>query len=620
MAELKSILFLVRDLCRRPRIGELPARAPGQRTRRRGLPMLCLVRADDIRDPVRDQIHEALHTPQRVPHALLTLDPGPSYPPSAEDDVLLPAKASDVPAVRAMLAELAAQFKRGANAGAGRIRFGRFGLLTWLMDQRRDPDETKPRDPDQWLRDQLRTYDLQRLTSGTGVLDTLPVTGWAAGLARTMLRISPRLWSALRRTGRIPLIGGKYRWFLRKQPYLTPRDPGSFLGFAERLTGDEYRRQDPDQLLHLLVHAFLDDLRRAFGHRHWPWRLRGARRTAYLVTLLDGISRDNRGYRLLKLVNDVRTDTGQFDPLLVIATSQMVPPYAREPTDTDAAASDRYADWRDQFTEDSRAGKPNAWYLPLTVTRITTGTVQLAIARPPWWSRRWVPVMVMLCLAGLAGVPTARSQPWGHWLTDATIAAGVLMACWAAYALVVLAWRTMRRRGRSADARHGSRTGHGRVHDGPGRGMDGSSDDWFRRALIALGALAIAMLIMWAPMSRAVHNADTWSLIATAVPATVAAVGGLLAGTGAMISAIRKRGGRNPPPPPPKGSSSQPAPGSPWDTLTNLLAMLKKGTIGQTDYVVLTSELITRINSNGRSTPAGEAGWSPSEDDPEDGA
>lgn len=406
-ADQDSVMDLVRQLCQRPRVGELPARKPGQRIWRRGLPMLCLVRPETIRDEVRGQIKRVLQdaTPHRIPHALLELNPGRSYPPSAENDVLLPAKADDVKDVRAMLAALAAQLKRAANAGEGRIRFGRFGLIDWLMDQHHGTEEGRPRDPDQWLRDQLRAYDLQRVSTGTAVLDTVPVTGWVAATARLLLRFSPRLWSGLRRTGRIPLIGGKYRWFLRKQPYLTPRDPGSFLGFAERLTGDQYRLQDPEALLRLLVHAFLDDLRRAFGHRHWPWRLHGARRMAYIVAVLDGISRDNRGYRLLKLINDVRTETGQFDPLLIISTSQMVPPYAQAPDTKDDNPARRYAVWRKQFSDQSRAGKPNAWYLPLTVADPVSDRIQLAISRPPWWSSRGIAVALAILLGGLLGGP-----------------------------------------------------------------------------------------------------------------------------------------------------------------------------------------------------------------------
>jgi hypothetical protein len=71
------------------------------------------------------------------------------------------------------------------------------------------------------------------------------------------------------------------------------------------------------------VHAFLQDLRRAHARR--PGRLEGWRRTAYPVALIDNATEGSAGYRLMQLVNDVRNETGQSDPLLVVCTSSQVP-------------------------------------------------------------------------------------------------------------------------------------------------------------------------------------------------------------------------------------------------------------------------------------------------------
>lgn len=74
----------------------------------------------------------------------------------------------------------------------------------------------------------------------------------------------------------------------------------------------------------LLVNAFLEDLRRAYWLR--PWHLFRRRRMTYPILLLDNITADNGGYLLLRLVNDIRNQVGLFDPLLVVATSDRMPP------------------------------------------------------------------------------------------------------------------------------------------------------------------------------------------------------------------------------------------------------------------------------------------------------
>ncbi|RKT73371.1 hypothetical protein DFJ66_6703 [Saccharothrix variisporea] len=68
----------------------------------------------------------------------------------------------------------------------------------------------------------------------------------------------------------------------------------------------------------LLVHAFLNDLRTAYGTD--TFRLRRFRRTTYPLVLLDNVTEDNVGVELLHLINDVRKETPAHAPLLVVAT------------------------------------------------------------------------------------------------------------------------------------------------------------------------------------------------------------------------------------------------------------------------------------------------------------
>jgi hypothetical protein len=81
-----------------------------------------------------------------------------------------------------------------------------------------------------------------------------------------------------------------------------------------------------DEIKQLLVHAFLEDLREAYRRRLFPFRSRRWRRTAHTVVLLDNITEANGGWELLRLLNDVRNETGDPDPLLVIAASNEPPP------------------------------------------------------------------------------------------------------------------------------------------------------------------------------------------------------------------------------------------------------------------------------------------------------
>lgn len=213
-----------------------------------------------------------------------------------------------------------------------------------------------------------------------------------------MNRLSATL-SAVRRTS---------RWLLR-QPYLAPRDPGTFAGFAERLTEPNRAGEDQEQLLRLLVNAFLTDLR----HGDRPWR------TGNPVVLLDGVTGTNGGYRLLKLINDVRNDTGAFDPMVVISGSSEVPPLRAQgnpilPSARDALAA--YHRWRGNIGKASRARTPSAWYLPIRVPPSPSvesdrfdearerllDTAPISLDPPPIWARRWVLVLVAVVVAAIA--------------------------------------------------------------------------------------------------------------------------------------------------------------------------------------------------------------------------
>jgi hypothetical protein len=436
-----EVVELLRTLFRRPRIGELPYREQGERgiRRRRGLPMLCLVR------PAGLEVLPALagrlaSTGQgRAPHAMVT------FPPEepADGRPRLGGDAGELEAVRAVLFALAEELGTGRNAGSGRIRFRRFGLANWLFQQ-----DVRGRYlvPDKVLLRLLRERSLaqRRFPASPDVsedvqteLRSLPAPWWVRPLMPLLRRVPP-LWFAWKASGRLPGFGADYRWFLR-QPYLAPRDPGTFVGFAERLTVGIRDQEDHTQILKLLVNAFLEDLRRAY--RRPLWRPRGARRTTYAVVFLDGIRRDNGGYRILKLVNDVRNETGAFDPLLLVSGSDKLPPEALDPDSRLAMghflvasrARRGYQAWCNAFAAASRARTPTAWYLPIRVpsacqrpegpdpaeppdSAYVDEEQQLAAIPPfaieaaPWWARRRV--LYPLLAAALLVAATISYGMW----------------------------------------------------------------------------------------------------------------------------------------------------------------------------------------------------------------
>ncbi|TQM79131.1 hypothetical protein FHX81_1426 [Saccharothrix saharensis] len=399
-----ELVKLLQDLTERPRFGELPGRRSGARAGGdRGIPLVCLVRGTKAEGLLQAlQAHLRGAHPGRVPHAYHRFaEPGDGVPePGA------------VEAVGSVLVRVARELAHGANDRHGKHEFRRFELVYWLMNQRLDGADPESAAT---LLTRLRERDLAR-RSGDDLKDVLDdAAGTAPWWVRLVVRLVPSFLFRAKLRGLVP--GSEYRWLLR-QPYLAPHDPGTFIGFAERLTSalvpgqSAEPREDTGQLAKLLVNAFLEDVRRAY-RRSW-WRIRSARRTVYPVVLLDGIRRDNGGYAVLKTINDVRNDTGAFDPLVIISGSAKVPPDAETTAEREPApvsqASHAYETWARKLATDSRARRPTAWFLPLQVPDVTVvrgevpPTATLSVRQPPVWSR--TPVLAVVVLLLLASVAT----------------------------------------------------------------------------------------------------------------------------------------------------------------------------------------------------------------------
>nr|WP_258544979.1 hypothetical protein [Micromonospora provocatoris] len=249
-----------------------------------------------------------------------------------------------------------------------------------------------------------------------------PQVGGDSGLGTALHLLLWLLWRAVPSvvfriavSGRVPLVGRQYRWFMRQQ-YLAPRQSVTFLGFAERLTAGWRDGEHPAQVEKLLLHAFLEDLRLAYRRRFWrpgDWR-----RTAYPVLVLDGARPDNVGHTLVRLVDEVRNETGRNDPLLVVAVAAGPPPEpaAARPL---AEAEEAYEEWAEALPENRRLRRPGAWLMLLEAddrdVDAPVGGVPPALVAPdpPWWARRFLPAAVALALVAGLGV-------WAHgrWAPD----------------------------------------------------------------------------------------------------------------------------------------------------------------------------------------------------------
>ncbi|WP_093850100.1 hypothetical protein [Streptomyces pini] len=210
-------------------------------------------------------------------------------------------------------------------------------------------------------------------------------------------------------SGRFPGIGRPYRWFMR-QEYLVPRSSGGFLAFAGWILALERNGERREEIDKLLVHAFLQDLRRAYPRL--SWRVRCWRRTVYPVVLVKGAGPGDAGERLLRLVGEVRCETGWWDPLLAVYARR------RQPWNTGAPETSALVPVRPEEvgkgggTARERGpgpGRPaaddTAWLLPVEISGMPAqdggedggGPPVIAPGAPRWYTHRTF--AAALCLA-----------------------------------------------------------------------------------------------------------------------------------------------------------------------------------------------------------------------------
>jgi hypothetical protein len=385
-----ELVRLITELTGRPRDRDVP------------LPLLWLKRSG-AQAGVISGLHARIMaaTPRRVPNARVDVAQYPLQYPLRGD--------RDVQALLALLVELCGQLGLDKH-GFPRITFRHFRLVAWLMKQDHDANVVDER---AWLVQELRKWmspSLLDLVAAAGQQAAPPgLTALLAGLLRLLV---PAALFHARVSGRIPGIGREFRWCMR-QRYLVPRLSASFAGFGVRLTWPHRKGEEVDQVARLMVHAFLQDLRVAYARR--PWWPADWRRTAYPVALLNNVRSDNGGWALLQLVNDVRNESGQFDPLLIVSAGEQLP--AGIPATSVSFAGDAlsgHRTWEHKLREARHRLHRFGWYLPIELPEPSGRSLDLppiTPAPPPWWARRMLPVgLVAVLLLTTEGMGLVQEQ------------------------------------------------------------------------------------------------------------------------------------------------------------------------------------------------------------------
>lgn len=399
------------------------------RSERQGLPMVCLMQPDESTSVI-----------DAVDSLLGSARPKQASPPRARVQNLDECRwegarsgawsAADVEAVSHLLRDARNLLVTSSDNRDRRLRFPLFSLVCLLMDS--NPDANEP-NPGRWRIGLFQQQGvMRRIETAVQTIDKDVVAGrieWRIPL--WLMYVLTLGIYRLSLTGRIPLLSGRYRWFMR-QPHLAPELSGTFVRFAGRLGA--WRSEDPEYVARLLVNAFLEDLRR--GYRLPWWSVSGTRRMTYPVLLLDDAAMSAGGDRLLWLVNEIRNQTGLFDPLLIVAAGPTVRPNPgrregdRIESHPASQAAIAYAEWQRRLSESRRARRAVTWYLLLEITRPDTTAQTPAVSglegfknfdlesikerravRPPLWTYGPVRVaVVVVVVAALALIPIRYSR------------------------------------------------------------------------------------------------------------------------------------------------------------------------------------------------------------------
>ncbi len=333
------------------------------RAPQRNRPLVCLVRDEAARE-ILPAVHERIRSGLAAAVDQQGLDAA-SPPPTHE---LPPATAEDVEQVRALLGLLAEKLGRARDRSQRIRRFRRFALVAWLMEQNPSSDDFDPEARDRVMRDLLRSRERYQIPD---IPNDLGVPAWLRAVA---IPLTALLYRA-RISGRVPLLSGHYRWFVRRDS-LAPRLAGAMPSVAAELTAVAWRDQ-PNTTLLFLVNSFMEDIRAAY--RGPVKRFVGVRRTTCCLLLISNITRRNGGYQLLRAINEVRNLTRLSDPLLVLTESQRQPPFADPPDSLPSVtrAQVEFDAWTENIVHEQKTKQPVAWFLSMRVPTVPENPEEL---------------------------------------------------------------------------------------------------------------------------------------------------------------------------------------------------------------------------------------------------
>jgi len=275
------------------------------------LPLICLVRqpgSEGFLPALSDKLNEA-HA-RDIPHVHIDAQAFHGGRTDSDDEQ----HPVGVPPLLPLLDRIRTELNHRGYGGTRLTHFNRYRLVDWLTRQRIRPNVR--RDDRVGILHLLRQW----ISKDRKHPDVEADAGGANFWLWILVRLTPMFWFWVWSRSR------EVRWFM-SQDYMTAHSL-NFLGLAERLTLGHRPSVSVDEIKKLLVHAFLEDLRMTYRRRLVPFRARRWRRTAHTVVLLDNVTEANGGWELLHLINDVRNETGDPDPFLVVTASDEPPPYS----------------------------------------------------------------------------------------------------------------------------------------------------------------------------------------------------------------------------------------------------------------------------------------------------
>lgn len=286
------------------------------------------------------------------------------------------------------------------------LKFPHYSLAVWLASLMNHM-KSNPPDQDRRVDDALQEFikerfRLQNRTTSAEVSVINEIPWWV----RIPLLLLPPLGIRLMR-----ILWRPPQWVAKSQ-IASDHSAGSFRGLAQKFmeqgSGEHQHNIQQDEIDRLLVHAFMEDLRR--GYRRTTLFGVGRRRTTYPVLLIDNIGSTAIGLRLLDLISASRTSylrrnmagpgrqpgkRAYFHPLLIIAQGDSSALDGIRPSNYRPEAHDSYsvADIKFYYSQWYRAltDSDRTWFVPLKVPskhprpglRAELTEIRLPTASPP---------------------------------------------------------------------------------------------------------------------------------------------------------------------------------------------------------------------------------------------